>query len=192
MAEDKANMEKMAENKTSTKADELIETKPKKSKKSREFKKIEELQTKINELEEQVNRLKDQNLRKIAEFENYKRRTEKEFLAHLEYATEGLITELLPVLDDFERSIAHVEKSENTQSLKEGVELIYKKLLSLLEKKGLKVMQCIGEEFDTEKHQALLQIESDKYESGHIVDEHLKGYFLNDKIIRHAQVLVAK
>ena len=72
------------------------------------------------------------------------------------------------------------------------MELVYKKLFSALEKKGLKVMEVIGEEFDSEKHEALMQVDSDKVESGYIVDQHLKGYLINDKVIRHAQVLVAK
>ena len=190
MSEDKAKTENMAEDIAAAETD-LKESK-KKPKKTKEQKKIEELKNNISELEETINQLKDQSLRKAAEFENYKRRTEKEFLAHLEFATEGLIAELLPVIDDFERSIEHASKSENPDSLKEGVELIYKKFIGILEKKGLKVMESIGEEFDTEKHQALMQIESDKVESGHIVDQHLKGYYLNDKVIRHAQVLVAK
>jgi molecular chaperone GrpE len=190
MSEDKAKTENMAEDIAAAETD-LKESK-KKPKKTKEQKKIEELKNNISELEETINQLKDQSLRKAAEFENYKRRTEKEFLAHLEFATEGLIAELLPVIDDFERSIEHASKSENPDSLKEGVELIYKKFIGILEKKGLKVMESIGEEFDTEKHQALMQIESDMVESGHIVDQHLKGYYLNDKVIRHAQVLVAK
>jgi molecular chaperone GrpE len=164
----------------------------KEDQKSKEHKKAAEYQSRIEALENQLSQLKDQYLRKVAEFENYKRRTEKEFLAHLEYATEGLITDILPVLDDFERSLQHMEQSNDAQVLREGVDLIYKKLISVLEKKGLKVMETIGLDFDAEKHQALMQIESDVHESGKIVDQHLKGYLLNDKVIRHAQVLVAK
>ena len=195
MAEEKIKSEDMAEaqeNKQTTEETETADSKKKKVKKTKEQKKIDELHSKIMELESQVNQLKDQNLRKIAEFENYKRRTEKEFLAHLEFANEGLITDILPVLDDFERFLEHADNSEDKNTLKEGVELVYKKMWSILEKKGLKVIDVIGKEFDTEKHEALMQIETDKQESGHIVDQHLKGYLLNDKVIRHAQVLVAK
>lgn len=164
----------------------------KKAQKSKEHKKVAEYQSRIETLENQLSQLKDQYLRKVAEFENYKRRTEKEFLAHLEFANEGLITDILPVLDDFERSLQHMNQSNDAQVLREGVDLIYKKLVAVLEKKGLKVMETIGLDFDAEKHQALMQIESDVHESGKIVDQHLKGYLLNDKVIRHAQVLVAK
>lgn len=195
MAEEKIKSEDMAEAQEMGKITEKPETadsKKKKIKKTKEQKKNDELHQKVSELETQVNQLKDQNLRKIAEFENYKRRTEKEFLAHLEFANEGLITEILPVLDDFERFLEHAENPEEKNPLKEGVELIYKKMYSILEKKGLKVMDVIGKEFDTEQHEALMQVETDKQESGHIVDQHLRGYLLNDKVIRHAQVLVAK
>ena len=195
MAEDKIKSEDMAEAQGEEKVTEepkSADTKKKKSKKTKEQKKIEELQSKKMELEIQVNQLNDKNLRKIAEFENYKRRTEKEFLAHLEFANEGLIMEILPVLDDFERFIEHAEDTKETKTFKEGVEMVYKKLFSALEKKGLKVMEVIGEEFNSEKHEALMQVDSDKVESGYIVDQHLKGYLINEKVIRHAQVLVAK
>lgn len=171
---------------------EAHETKKKKTS-AKSSKKLAELEKKIKALEEENDRLKDQYVRKLAEFDNYKRRTEKEFLAHLEYANEELIKELLPVLDDFERFLKHAEEEETSaESLKEGVRLIYKKMMGILEKKGLKAMESVGHEFDAEKHQALMQVESDKHESGYIVDEHLKGYTLNDKVIRHSQVLVAK
>jgi molecular chaperone GrpE len=195
MAEDKIKSEDMAETREREAVEEeqkSTESKKKKSQKSKEQKKIESLEDKNDELENQVNQLKDQFLRKVAEFENYKRRTEKEFLAHLEFANEGLITEILPVIDDFERFLDHADKSGVDKSLKDGLELIYKKLFNALEKKGLKVMESVGEEFDSEKHEALMQVESDEVESGHIVDQHLKGYLINDKVIRHAQVLVAK
>ncbi len=175
---------------------EKVKDKEKKStgKRSSKYeKKIAELEEKLKQLEEENKNLKDQNLRRIAEFENLKRRKEKEFLNILQNANEELILELLPVVDDFERFLAHAnDENQNVESLKEGVRLIYKKLMQILEKQGLKPIESIGHEFDAEKHQALMQVETDKYESGYIVDEHLKGYTLNDKVIRHAQVLVAK
>ncbi len=169
-------------------------TEKKKTKKivSKEFKKIKEMKEKLIKVEEEATKYKDQLLRTAAEFENYKRRTEKESLALLMNANEKLITELLPVIDDFSRSLEHAETSDNNDSLKDGVTLIYKKLMSILEKQGLKEMIVKGEEFDPDKHQALMQVESDEHESGYITEEHLKGYTLNDKVIRHTQVLVAK
>lgn len=193
MSEDKNKQEVVAEKDSKTK--DVVENGKKKKQttaKSKENKKIKTLEARVEEISAERDQLKDQILRKMAEFENYKRRTEKEFLAHLENANEGLITELLPVIDDFERSITHAKKEQSGGSLLEGVELIYKNMLDVLSKKGLKVMDVIGKEFDAEMHQALVQVESEEVESGHITDQHLKGYTLNDKVIRHAQVLVAK
>jgi len=173
-------------------ADKSKKKKKATSAKSKEAKKIAVLEEKVSALEEERGQLKDQMLRKMAEFENYKRRTEKEFLAHLENANENLITELLPSIDDFERFLEHAEKDDNNASLKDGVALIVKNIFDVLNKKGLKVMETIGQEFDTDKHEALMQVDSDEYGSGLVAGQHLKGYLLNDKVIRHAQVLVVK
>ncbi len=188
MAEDKLKNEEAV----SSKEEKQAKKKKAATSKSKENKKIRALEEKVAALEQESAQLKDQLLRKMAEFENYRRRTEKEFLAHLENATEGLITELLPVLDDFERFLEHAANDETNASLKDGVELIYKKFKDTLSKKGLKPMESVGQEFDAEKHQALLQADSDEHESGFVTAEHLKGYLLNDKVIRHAQVIVAK
>lgn len=190
MSNEKTEMKKTGEEKKDFPED--IKNNKTKKLKSKEKKIIQQLEEKVKKLEDENKQLKDQSLRRIAELENYKRRTEKEFLAHLEYANEGLISDLLPALDDFERSLEHSGKTDNNDSLKEGVVLIYKKLISTLEKKGLKKMESVGQEFDPEKHQALMNVESDKYESGYIIEEHLKGYTLNDKVIRHSQVMVTK
>ena len=152
------------------------------SKQINDLKKIKELNT----------QLKDQLLRKVAEYDNYRKRTEREFLNRIQNANERLITDLLPVLDDFERSLSHAREVENTDLLIEGFELIYKKLSSIMEKEGLESMDAIGQEFDPDKHDALMQMESDSHDSGTILEEHLKGYNLNHKVIRHSQVLVAK
>ncbi len=177
-------------------AEQVVQEEKKSTKKgssSKYLKKIQELEDKVKQLEAENQALKEQNLRRIAEFENFKRRKEKEFLDILQNANEELIIELLPVIDDFERFLLHAnDENQNVESLKQGVELIYKKFMQILEKQGLKPIESVGEEFDTEKHQALMQIDSDKHESGKVVDEHLKGYTLNGKVIRHSQVLVAK
>jgi molecular chaperone GrpE len=91
-----------------------------------------------------------------------------------------------------ERALDHVEKSQEINSLIEGTNLIKKKLIDILEKQGLKPLPAIGEDFDPEKHDALMQIEKKNVESGTIIEEHLKGYTLNGKVIRHSQVIVAK
>lgn len=156
------------------------------------LKKATELQEQVQQLQEERDRLKDQLLRTAAEFENFKRRSEKEFVNHLSWANEKLIVELLPVLDDLERSLSHAKEETSLQTILDGQQLIYKNLLSVLTKKGLTVMETRGAEFDPEQHQALMQVDSADFASGTVTGEHLKGYKLNDKVIRHAQVLVAK
>jgi molecular chaperone GrpE len=151
-----------------------------------------DLEKKLAASLEEQNKLKDQLLRKMAEFDNYKRRTEKEFIYNIQNASQELIEELLPVLDDFERSIQHAEAEKVHSPMLEGVQLIYKNLMKILSKRGLVPIEAIGKEFNPDEHDALVQVESDKYESGFVVDEHLKGYKLNDKVIRHTQVLVSK
>jgi molecular chaperone GrpE len=195
---------------TVKKKKETVDSKKKPEKKkvkksvSKETKKIKELEEKLKTNEEELEKYKDQLLRTAAEFDNYKRRTEKESLQLLLNANEKLIIELLPVIDDLSRTLEHADSSDNGDSpenadssdtgdsFKKGVELVFKKLMTTMEKQGLKEMASKGEEFDTDKHHALIQVDSDEFESGYITDEHLKGYTLNDKVIRHAQVLVAK
>jgi len=157
--------------------------------KIQEKKRSSKIQSDLKKIKEENARIKEQLLRKAAEFDNYKKRTERELFHRVQNATEHLIIELLPVLDDLERSIAN---SEDLSSLREGIELIYKKLILLLEKEGLKSLVSVGTEFDPEKHDALMQIENEQIKSGIIIEEHQKGYILNDKVIRHAQVIVAK
>jgi len=146
----------------------------------------------IKKLIEEKEQIQDQLLRKIAEFDNYKKRTERDFFDRVQNANEKLITELLPVLDDLERALDHAQKSQEINSLLEGTELIRKKMLGILEKQGLEPLTAEGDEFDPEKHDALLQTEKENVASGKIIEEHLKGYTLNGKVIRHSQVIVAK
>lgn len=146
----------------------------------------------IKKLKEEKEHLQDQLLRKIAEFDNYKKRTEREFVERVQNANEKLITELLPVLDDMERALDHAEQSKEVNSLLEGTELIQKKMLGILEKQGLEPLPAEGEDFDPDQHDALMQIEKENVESGKIIEEHLRGYILNGKVIRHSQVIVAK
>lgn len=146
----------------------------------------------IKKLKEEKEHLQDQLLRKIAEFDNYKKRTGREFVERVQNANEKLITELLPVLDDMERALDHAEQSKEVNSLLEGTELIQKKMLGILEKQGLEPLPAEGKDFDPDQHDALMQIEKENIESGKIIEEHLRGYILNGKVIRHSQVVVAK
>lgn len=144
------------------------------------------------ELKVEFEKLKDQLLRKAAEFENYKKRTEKEFLQLMKNANAELLTEILPIVDDFERCLQSTEKNKDFNVLLEGIQLIYKNLMKVLEKHGVQAVESVGKEFDPEKHEALMQVESKEHPPGTVVEEHLKGYIMNDRILRHAKVIVSK
>ena len=149
------------------------------------------LETRIAKLEEERDELKDLLLRKAAEFENFKKRTESDFLQRIESANADLIIQLLPVMDDFERLEA-ADENEDLSGLKEGISLIFKKFSKSIKDSGVEPIQAVGQEFDPEKHDALMQVESEDHDSGVVVDEHLKGYVMNDRVLRPSQVLVSK
>ena len=143
--------------------------------------------------EEKFSELNDKHLRLHAEFENFKRRTAKERIELYKTAGEDILTSLLPILDDFERAIK--AKTDAGEELKEeeGVLLIYNKMKSSLEQKGLKAMEdTIGKELNTDFHEAITNIPAENENmKGKIIDVIEKGYFLNDKVIRYAKVVVA-
>lgn len=142
-------------------------------------------------LEDQLNESKDKYLRLYSEFENFRRRTSKEKLDLITTANKDLMSDLVPVLDDFERAIAASESSEDIKALREGVSLIQNKLNKLLENKGLKKMQVKkGDEFDDEKHEAITQIPAEKKLEGKIVDVVEAGYTLGESVVRFAKVVV--
>tara|TARA_B100000963_G_scaffold221262_1_gene192865 strand:+ start:4064 stop:4555 length:492 start_codon:yes stop_codon:yes gene_type:complete len=160
------------------------------AKKKKQKKKEEKAKNEKQELtvEEKFVELNDKHLRLFAEFENFKKRTAKERMDLYKTAGESILTALLPILDDFERSIKANQKQED-----EGVVLIHNKLKSILETKGLKAMQDpVGEELNTDYHEAITNIPapSDNMK-GKIIDVVEKGYFLNEKVIRYAKVVVA-
>lgn len=149
------------------------------------------LNEKIAELEKQTSQLKDQLLRKAAEFENYKRRTENGSINLAKFLGENIITQLLPVLDDLSRSLkSGKEKLENDPFYK-GVEMIYSKFLKVLESQGLTTMETVGKEFNVEFHDAMMQVPKSDVPPHTIIEEVEKGYLLYDKVIRHAKVIVS-
>ena len=159
----------------------------KKKKKTKKEEKAKEEKHELN-VEEKFAELNDKHLRLFAEFENFKKRTAKERMDLYKTAGESILTALLPVLDDFERSIKANQKQED-----EGVVLIYNKLKSILETKGLKAMEDhIGTELNTDYHEAITNIPAPSDDmKGKIIDVVEKGYFLNEKVIRYAKVVVA-
>ena len=130
-------------------------------------------------------------LRLYAEFDNFKRRTSKERLELLQIAGKDVIVDLLPVLDDFERAQKSIETSSDIEAVKEGVKLVHHKLKNLLNSKGLKEMTSIGAEFDADVHEGITNIPAPSDDlKGKVLDELEKGYYLNDKVIRFAKVII--
>jgi molecular chaperone GrpE len=142
-------------------------------------------------LKQEVALANDKYLRLYAEFDNFRRRTMKERSELLQTAGLDVIVSLLPVLDDFDRAARHMENSTDVNAVKEGVGLIQQKLKNILGQKGLKEMQSIGATFDPELHEAITNVPAPSEDmKGKVIDEVEKGYYLNDKVARHAKVVV--
>jgi molecular chaperone GrpE len=167
--------------------------KPAKKAFSKGKKSVKKLEEKITDLEGRLEELNDKYLRLFSEFDNYRKRTNKERLDLLSTAGEEIIISLLPVLDDFDRAITAMEKNGVTGIDLEGVKLIKNKLITILKKKGLEPLTAIGLPFDTDFHEALTSIPAPTEElKGKVVDEIEKGYLLNGKVIRFAKVVVGQ
>ena len=147
---------------------------------------------KIAELEAVVKEWHDKFLRKAAEFENFKRRTENDQFNLINYAAESFITKLLPVIDDFERSLQHIDDDSSVDAVKEGIKLVYEKLLKVLDEQGVKKMKVKGEPFSVDYHDALMQRKEDSVPPHTVLEEVEKGYLYRDKVIRHAKVIVSE
>ncbi|TNJ42872.1 nucleotide exchange factor GrpE [Tamlana fucoidanivorans] len=155
---------------------------------------VVEEQTAEEKLEADLKQEKDKFLRLFAEFENYKRRTAKERIELFATASEGVMKNLLPILDDFERALSHIEDDKEAEELRKGVLLIYQKLVSTLEKDGLKAIEVAnGDVFDADIHEAITQIPAPSDDlKGKIIDTVEKGYKLGDKIIRFPKVVIGQ
>lgn len=144
-------------------------------------------------VENELNEFKDKYLRLYSEFENFRKRTAKEKADLIATASESMIKEVLPTVDDFERAIKANEESEDLEGLKEGFKLIYDKLFKTLEKKGLKAIEAKGEDFDTELHEAVTQFPAPSEDlKGKVIDEVEKGYTLGDKVVRYSKVVIGQ
>ena len=152
----------------------------------------ENLVEKIKVLEQDIIQYKELALRKAAEFENYKRRTENDQLNLLKYAAESLIIKLLPTIDDLERSLEHMTEETDVQKIKEGVQLIYNKFVKTLADQGVQKMESIGKPFSVEFHEALMQRVDDSVPPHTVIDELETGYMYKDRVIRHAKVIVSE
>jgi molecular chaperone GrpE len=153
---------------------------------------IEKLKAEIEELKQKNAEFNDKYLRQVAEFDNFRRRNAKERVELIQTAGKDVITDLLVVLDDSERAQKQMENTDDVAQIKEGVQLVFSKLRNTLSAKGLKPMEAVGQEFNPDLHEAITEIPAGEEMKGKIVDEVQKGYYLNDKIIRHAKVVVGK
>lgn len=150
---------------------------------------IAKLQEELEKQEDQTNEYISYSQRLQADFENYKRHSEKQNAEIIKYANEQLISNILDSYEDLERAL---NQSNNAKELREGVELIYSKLKDILEKEGLKEIPTEGEKFDPFKHEALMAENNDDFENGYIIEELMKGYTLKDKVLKYSKVKVCK
>jgi len=149
------------------------------------------LQEKIVELEKQVAELKDSLLRKIAEFENFKRRNENDQMNLLKYAAEPFIKSVLSVYDDLERSLSHIDDTNSFESTKKGLQLVFDKFYKTLDAQGVKKIEAKGQPFDVHFHEALMQQPVEGVAPHTVLDVIEPGYLYKDKVIRHAKVIVS-
>lgn len=147
---------------------------------------------KDNKLQEKVDELEDRVKRQMAEFENFRKRTDKEKTAMFETGAKSVIEKILPVVDNFERGLAGLSEEEMKTPFAEGMNMVYKQLMTELDKLEVKPIEAVGQEFDPNLHNAVMQVESDEYESGIIAQELQKGYTYRDTVVRHSMVAVVQ
>jgi molecular chaperone GrpE len=147
----------------------------------------------LSKLKNELDIQKDKYVRLVAEFDNFKRRNAKERGELIQTAGKEVITSMLDVLDDCDRAEKQMSTSNDIEQIKDGVKLVFNKLKTTLQSKGLKAMQSIDTDFDVHKHEAIAEVPvEDESKKGKVIDEIVKGYYLNDKLIRFAKVIVGK
>ena len=182
--------EDLAEEKTEAaeaeevKAEEKTEEPGKKSKKGKADKKLEALENEKAELEDRVKR-------QMAEFENFRKRTEKEKSQMFEMGAKSVIEKVLPVIDNFERGLASIGEDQRGP-VYDGMNMIYKQLMDEMDKIGVKPIEALGQEFNPDLHNAVMQVESEEFEEGIVAQELQKGYTYKDNVVRHSMVAVAQ
>ena len=159
------------------------ETKKADKKKAKADKKNEAMQAKIDELEDRVKR-------QMAEFENFRKRTDKEKAMMFETGAKSVVEKILPVVDNFERGLATIPEDDENSAFANGMKMIYKQMMDELEKLGVKPIEAVGQEFDPNFHNAVMQVESEEFESGVVAQELLKGYMYHESVVRHSMVAV--
>lgn len=146
-----------------------------------------------DELQKKYNELNDSHLRLMAEYDNYRKRTLREKSELIKNGGESALTHLLPIIDDFERALQNIRKTEDIEAINEGIELIYNKFMGYLSQQGVKPIETVGKPFDTEEAEAVAIIPAPEPDmKGKVLDCVQTGYTLNDKVIRHAKVVVGE
>lgn len=147
-----------------------------------------EKKEKANADKEKIAELEDKVKRQLAEFENFRNRTEKEKQAMFETGAKSVIEKILPVIDNFERGFSTVESEDEEDAFVQGMRKIYKQMMDELDKIGVKPIEAVGQEFDPNFHNAVMQVESEEFESGIVAQELMKGYTYRDSVVRHSMV----
>ena len=176
-------IDEASENEADEQDDKEAAKADKKAKKKAKAEKKDAMKEKVDELEDRVKR-------QMAEFENFRKRTDKEKAMMFETGAKSVIEKILPVVDNFERGLATIPEEENGKPFAEGMAMIYKQLMKQLEDLGVKPIEAIGKEFDPNFHNAVMQVESEEYETGFVAQELQKGYLYKDTVIRHSMVAV--
>lgn len=153
-------------------------------------KKQAKLDKKTDAMKEQIDQLEDKVKRQLAEFENFRNRSEREKQAMFETGARSVIEKILPIVDNFERGFATVDEEDQDDAFVTGMQSIYKQLTTELEKMGVKPIEAVGKEFDPNLHNAVMQVESEEYGSGIVAQELQKGYTYHDTVVRHSMVAV--
>ncbi len=191
-AQDTAEQEPVGEDgikEAAEEADAQDAQKPAKGEKKSPFKKKEK---KKDKRDERIEELTDQVKRQMAEFENFRKRTEKEKSQMYEIGANSIVEKILPVVDNFERGLAAVPEDMKDNAFMDGMDKIYKQMMTVFEEMDVKPIEAVGKEFDPEFHNAVMQVESGEYESGIIAQELQKGYMYRGAVVRHSMVAVVQ
>ncbi|WP_034226239.1 nucleotide exchange factor GrpE [Lachnobacterium bovis] len=180
--------EEVNEEVNETASEEVNEEAVEEKEESKKDKKAKKKSKKDEQIEDLTDRLK----RQMAEFDNFRKRTEKEKSQMFDMGAKTILEKVLPIVDNFERGLSAISEEEKEGAFADGMEKVYKQLVTELDKVGVKPIECVGEEFDPAKHNAVMQVESDEVETGCVAQELLKGYTYKDEVLRHSMVAVAQ
>ncbi len=190
--EDTQENEAEAEEKEADNTEEASEENAEGEKDAKEKKGIFGKKEKKDPLKEKIQELQDKYVRQVAEFDNFRKRTEKEKSQMFEQGQANVLEKMLPVVDNFERGLSAAPEDEAGKAFAEGMNMIYKQLMKQLEDLGVTPIEALGQEFDPNLHNAVMQVASEEYESGMVAQELQKGYKFHDTVLRHSMVAVAE